>query len=127
MALMSEAEALSLRTSSVIDDLAMQEVRATGVGYAVAVERVLAREAHLRAGLAGDVATFTELSARARATRMALPAGGTHERRFRRAGPPRALSSRRIADRSELLPGEVACMRLAPDGCGGGLFAERIG
>ena len=123
--MMSEGEALSLRSAGVVDELAMQEVRATGVGYAVAVERVLRREAHLRAGLAGDVATFTELSARARSTRMALPTGGT-ERRFKRAAP-RTLSSRRIADRSELLPGEVACMRLAPDGCGGGLFAERIG
>lgn len=125
---MSESEALSLQASEVIDEGALALMRERpGLDYGEACRMFMAANPHAVAAYAGDQAAFTALSARARATRMALPAGGIQERRFRRAGPPRALSSRRIADRSELLPGEVACMRLAPDGCGGGLYAERIG
>jgi hypothetical protein len=124
--MMNEAEALSLRASAVLAELVDVEMASTGCDFATATARVMDREAHLRAAYAGDAVEFKRLSAGGRSARMALPAGGTHERRFKRGAPPRALSSRRIADRSELLPGETACLKLAPDGSGGGLYAERI-
>jgi hypothetical protein len=128
--MMNPAEALSLQASSVIDEGAVALMRERpGLDYAQACRQFMAANPHAAAAYAGDQARFVELSRQARSTstRMAtLPAGGAYERRFRRGAPPRALSSRRIADRSELLPGEVACLKLAPDGSGGGLYAERI-
>ena len=124
--MMQESEKLSLQAANAIAVEMDLEVARTGCTYQEAAERVLRREAHLAAAYQGDVQTFTTLSARARSARMAAPASGTREQRFRRGAPPRALSSRRIADRSELQAGEVAVLKLAPDGCGGGLFAERI-
>lgn len=125
MALMDESERLSLKASEVLAELVDAEMVATRCDLATATQRVLAREPHLVAGYAGDTMEFKRLSAGGRSTRMALPTGSTHERRFNRAAP-RTLSSRRIADRSELLPGEVAVLKLAPGACGGGLFAERV-
>ena len=123
--LMNPAEALSLQASSVIDEGAVALMRERpGLDYAQACRLFMAANPHAAAAYAGDQARFVELSRQARSTRMAaLP---PTERRFLRGAPPRALSSRRIADRSELLPGETACLKLAPDGSGGGLFAERI-
>ena len=110
--MMSEGEALSLRSAHVLAELVDAEMVATRCDFATATQRVMSREPHLAAAYEGDVETFTTLSARARSTRMTPPAGGTHERRFRRAGPPRALSRRPIRDRSELRPNETLCAHL---------------
>jgi hypothetical protein len=123
--IMNEQEKLSLKSSEIITDMAYEEMNRTpGLTFSAACYRVLAREPHLVAGYAGDTEKFAELSAKGRATRMAAPGG--RERHFRRGGPPRALSSRAIAHRSQLRDGEVLCVCLAPPSAGGGLFAELV-
>lgn len=124
---MSDSEALSLQASEVIDEGAMALMRERpGLDYGEACRMFMAANPHAVAAYAGDQAAFTALSARARATRMALPAGGIQERRFRRAGPPRTLSRRAIAGRHDVLhAGEVAVLCLG-NGPGSGWFAERL-
>lgn len=118
---MAEAERLSLHASTVIAELADQERARSGCSYSEAFERVLAREAHLRAAYAGDARRFTELAAELRSTRFA---SGLRERHFRRGSPPRTLARRPIRDRSELRPGETLCLAMGPPSAGGGMYAE---
>ena len=121
---LSDAERLSLHASGVIAELADRERAQTGCTYSEACERVLAREAHLRAAYAGDEQRFAELAAELRSTRFATPASGAYERQFRRGSPPRTLRRRLIRDRSDALPHETVCLALGPPSAGGGLYAE---
>lgn len=107
---MSEAEALSLQAAGVVDEGAVALMRERpGLDYSSACRMFTAANPHVAAAYAGDQAAFTELSARARVTRMAA---GPQERHFKRAGPPRAISRRAIQSKAELLPGEVLCAHL---------------
>lgn len=116
---------LSLRSAATIAELADAIVARTRCPYRDAFAEVLRARPELSAAYEGDTVRHGELTGQARSTRFASPAAGTYERRFRRS-VPRTMSERRISSRDELLPGEVACLRLAPNGAGGGLFAERI-
>lgn len=116
---------LSLRASATIAELADEIVARTRCPYRDAFAEVLRARPDLAAGYEGDGARYAELVNAGRSTRFATPAAGAYERRFRRSAP-RTLGERRISSRDELLPGELACLRLAPNGAGGGLFAERI-
>jgi hypothetical protein len=122
--MMSEAERLSLQASAAIDAGALALMRERpSLSYEAACEAFMAARPSVTAAYAGDVERYVELTGRGRSTRMAT---APTERRMRRGAPPPTLASRPIRDRSELRDGETAVLKLAPAGCGGGLFAELV-